>query len=560
VDPAADDYRLCESGIPGCTAPSPYKNAGIAGKDIGADIGEVNEATEGSLTGNWPPTGGQSPYNGTPFTMPGTFEAEHFDLGGEGVAYHDVGPGNAGGSFRTGEDVDIVAAFGNASGHLVNDFQTGEWLEYSVSIGTSGSYVVKLHVSSEQAASRFRVEIDGTDISGSVAVPNTGWWGTFQWVTAGSASLSPGAHIVRVQADAQYFNLDAIRLEASSPYSGTPIAVPGTFQAEHFDLGGEGVAYHDQVAGNAGGAFRPTEDVDIIAAAGNATDYVVNNFQTGEWLNYTISVGTAGVYAIDLAVSSEFSTSRFHVEVDGVDVTGSLPVPHTGSWTTFQWVGRKGIVLSAGQHILRVQADEEYFNLDAIRIEADNASDIVVYASDVGAEARHGSWTTAADATSPDAVKLTTPDSGYEALNQPLASPTHYADVAFTANAGTPYTLWLRLKATANSKWNDSVWVQFSDARVGGSPVYAMNSTSGLLVNLATDGTGNSLNGWGWANGAYWLSQPTTVTFGASGSQTLRVQLREDGVELDQIVLSPVTYLGAAPGPPTGDSTIVAKP
>jgi hypothetical protein len=41
---------------------------------------------------------------------------------------------------------------------------------------------------------------------------------------------------------------------------------------------------------------------------------------------------------------------------------------------------------------------------------------------------------------------------------------------------------------------------------------------------------------------------------------TMRVQVREDGVQLDQIVLSPTTYLSAAPGPPTADSTIVAKP
>jgi hypothetical protein len=33
------------------------------------------------------------------------------------------------------------------------------------------------------------------------------------------------------------------------------------------------------------------------------------------------------------------------------------------------------------------------------------------------------------------------------------------------------------------------VWVQFSDASADGSAVYPINSTSGLLVNLATDAT-----------------------------------------------------------------------
>jgi len=40
----------------------------------------------------------------------------------------------------------------------------------------------------------------------------------------------------------------------------------------------------------------------------------------------------------------------------------------------------------------------------------------------------------------------------------------------------------------------------------------------------------------------------------------MRIQVREDGVQLDQIVLSPNTYLSAAPGGKTNDGTIVPKP
>jgi hypothetical protein len=58
---------------------------------------------------------------------------------------------------------------------------------------------------------------------------------------------------------------------------------------------------------------------------------------------------------------------------------------------------------------------------------------------------------------------------------------------------------------------------------------------------------------------AYWLSQPLTVTFRTSGTHTMRIQVREDGVQFDQIVLSPSQYLSSAPGPRAGDSTIVPK-
>jgi hypothetical protein len=185
---------------------------------------------------------------------------------------------------------------------------------------------------------------------------------------------------------------------------------------------------------------------------------------------------------------------------------------------------------------------------------------IIVYASDVPASSIHGSWSKASDASAAAATKLTTPDNGTSFTDSALANPTDYVDVTFETAAATPYTIWLRVQSTGNSKFNDSVWVQFANATVNGSTAYAIGSPNGLLVNLATDSTGSSLSGWGWQNTAYWLSQATTVTFPTGGTQTLRIQVREDGAQIDQIVLSPAQYATAAPGPPTNDSTIVPKP
>jgi hypothetical protein len=198
-----------------------------------------------------------------------------------------------------------------------------------------------------------------------------------------------------------------------------------------------------------------------------------------------------------------------------------------------------------------------------------SAGNIVIYASDIPAGAVHGMWSSTNDPTSPNGVKLVTPDNGWDTLGAPIAAPADYVDVTFNANAGVPYTLWLRIQALNNSKWNDSVWVQFSDAIATGSSVYPLNSTSGLLVNLATDSTASSNQAWGWVNGAYWFTQPATVTFATSGTHTMRIQVREDGIQFDQIVLSPTTYFNpsascpntcaAAPGPVSNDQTIVPK-
>ena len=50
-----------------------------------------------------------------------------------------------------------------------------------------------------------------------------------------------------------------------SAYLGAAFTINQKIEAEFFDLGGEGVGYHDTTAANLGGALRPTEAVDISA-------------------------------------------------------------------------------------------------------------------------------------------------------------------------------------------------------------------------------------------------------------------------------------------------------
>jgi hypothetical protein len=306
-----------------------------------------------------------SPYSGTPIPVPATFEAENFDRGGEGVAYHDNVKGNAGGQYRTSEDVDIIFSFDSAGGgYVVNNFETGEWLAYTINVATSAQYDIELRASNSNWSPppRFHIEIDGINVTGSVTVPNTGGWSNFQWVGKQGVPLTAGRHVLKIVADQQYFDLNSIRIIATPPIF---------FEAENFDRGGEGVAYHDNVKGNAGGQYRPNEDVDIIASSDpEGGGYVVNNFETGEWLAYTINVATSAQYDIELRASNGnwSPPPRFHIEIDGINVTGSVTVPNTGGWSNFQWVGKQGVPLTAGRHVLKIVADQQYFDLNSIRI------------------------------------------------------------------------------------------------------------------------------------------------------------------------------------------------
>lgn len=69
--------------------------------------------------------------------------------------------------------------------------------------------------------------------------------------------------------------------------------------------------------------------------------------------------------------------------------------------------------------------------------------------------------------------------------------------------------------------------------------------------------SGCGVSGWGWQEGAYWLSQSTTIRFASTGSHTLRVQIREDGAQIDQIVLSAGSYLYSSPGAMINDTVVV---
>ncbi len=139
-----------------------------------------------------------------------------------------------------------------------------------------------------------------------------------------------------------------------SPYGGTAAIIPGTVEAENYDFGGEGVTYHDVDAGNKGGVYR-TDDVDINAAVEGG--FTVGWMNLSEWLEYTVNITVAGAYSLDARVASPEAGGTFHIECNGVDVTGPLTVPATGGWDTWTSVTKTGVNLPAGTHVLRYVLD-----------------------------------------------------------------------------------------------------------------------------------------------------------------------------------------------------------
>jgi len=169
-------------------------------------------------------------------------------------------------------------------------------------------------------------------------------------------------------------------------YKAGPQCIPGIVQAALYDLGGEGVAYHDTDAVNQGALlnskpdhrrphasahewdFRKEEAVDISYVK----DFVDLNHPNpvtppanllyvgwtaqGEWCRYTVDVKQAGTYRVRVLYSNDPSSFAFSFN-DGPKTTLRLPSA-TGYWHIWNF-GDAGTVTirEAGLQVLTFHYD-----------------------------------------------------------------------------------------------------------------------------------------------------------------------------------------------------------
>jgi len=173
-----------------------------------------------------------------------------------------------------------------------------------------------------------------------------------------------------------------------------------------------------------------------------------------------------------------------------------------------------------------------------------------------------GAWSVFSDASAADGLKLRHPSAG-QSFPSPSADPANYFEVTAWVEAGVAYRIWLRERADSNSAAHDSVWVQFSSSVDGnGVPTVRIGTTSAMMVQLADCSTSCLPRAWGWQDNGYGSSPGTLgpqIIFASSGWETIRVQTREDGISIDQLVLSPSTYLNTPPGPARNDTRILPE-
>lgn len=116
----------------------------------------------------------QAPFGGSNQSIPGMIEAEHYDAGGEGLAYHDDGTKQGDVSFRPDDNVDVEARAGASNGSVVGYTNEGEWLEYTVD-AMHGRYELTLYYYSGDTPGNLLVRMNGIVLDTIEGMRSQGW-------------------------------------------------------------------------------------------------------------------------------------------------------------------------------------------------------------------------------------------------------------------------------------------------------------------------------------------------------------------------------------------------
>lgn len=162
-----------------------------------------------------------------------------------------------------------------------------------------------------------------------------------------------------------------------APYNNTPATLPGTLQAENFDSGADGIAFHDTNSNKEGDGASYRSDTGGIDVVKGGSGYAVGYTQVGEWMEYTVNVTKAGLYDIDINYSAPNDGGSVNLALSTPEglvplTANKLMLPKSGAWGTYQNAhSRLLIPLEEGEQIIRLTiaggTDTYVTNIDYIK-------------------------------------------------------------------------------------------------------------------------------------------------------------------------------------------------
>jgi hypothetical protein len=149
---------------------------------------------------------------GSGISLPGRIQAEDYKAGGEGVGYHDLSAGNAGGQYRT-DNVDIEATSDVGGGYNVGYVDAGEWLAYDVNVTQSKTYTLTARLASANAGTKtLTVLVDGASVA-TLNFTDASGWQSWKDVTVSNISLTAGVHSLRLAMTTGGFNVNYLNVQ-----------------------------------------------------------------------------------------------------------------------------------------------------------------------------------------------------------------------------------------------------------------------------------------------------------------------------------------------------------
>lgn len=318
----------------------------VKARDLSDSMNETAYSSSASVTLSAYPYGVQAR------AIPGKIQAEHFDVGGQGVTYYDTTAGNSGGQLRTREDVDIVAITDGTAGYAIDNIATGEWLLFTVN-STAGSTDLYARVASVQDNGQISISLNG-QILGTFDVPNTGSLSVWQNVMLEGITLPDAENAqLKIQFSGTGYRFNWIAFENQMPYHGYPFSIGGRIEFEDFDFGGQDIAYYDTTPlGNSYGKYRTDEGVDIMSITdGGASGFAVFA-DAPEWLEYSCTI-QPGFYTIVVRhTSTSFYTNQLlSLSIEG-QTLATFALPATGGWSNWQDYVVPDVYLDGGEDVV----------------------------------------------------------------------------------------------------------------------------------------------------------------------------------------------------------------
>lgn len=387
-----------------------------------------------------------------PVALPGTIQAENF-------------------SAMSGIQLESTGDTGG--GQNVGYIETGDWMDYKVTVATAGTYQVQYRVASPSAGGSIQLRSGATTLA-TTAVASTGGWQTWQTINA-TVSLPAGSQTLRVYAATGGFNINWLQASTgnTTPPAPSGLPIPGIIQAESYT---QQSGVKEETTKDTGGG----ENVGWI--------------ETGDWMDYNVSVATAGSYLVQYRVASPGAGGSIQLR-SGTTTLATTAVPSSGGWQTWQTINAT-VTLPAGAQTLRIYAAAGGFNLNWTQFSAITASGITVPGI---VQAENYSQQSGV-------LKETTKDTG-GGQNVGWIDTGDWMDYDVNVITAGTYTVQYRVSSPSN---------------VG---KIQLKKGSTILATTAVPATG------GWQT---WQTVTATVSLSA-GPQTLRLQAATGGFNLNWI-------------------------